>query len=160
MTIYIITKNKDLVEVSANLRTMSSVIRDMLDDDPDHTGGDFSLDRDAHIIRHCVEFCDLYTGSPFDVSDLCNQRIENDHWVHKWLNGITPNDLCELIGFSHFIGIDSLYTILTYHVAYIIKNNSRTSEDIRKIFNIVDDFTEEERSNFTNSHRWVYDINN
>lgn len=152
MPIHIITKTKDHIEVTTNLKNMSPLLMDMLDDDPDSIGGNFTINRETHIIKYCVRFCDLYITNPY----TWNTGRMLPQWTVEWLSGIASNDLCELVCLAHYLDIEVLYRTLTYQIANIIKQN-KTPEDVRKVFKITDDFTQEEKINFTNLHQWVYD---
>ena len=75
-----------------------------------------------------------------------------DKWYADYIN-LEQEILFELIMASNYLDIKSLLELACAKVASMIKNKS--IEEIRKFFNIENDFTPEEEAQIMDENRWA-----
>ncbi|KAG8709911.1 hypothetical protein FRC09_000403 [Ceratobasidium sp. 395] len=112
------------------------------------------------VMRKVLEYCEYHRNDP-----LPSQRTDNDdprrrqmfeigEWDQKFIQ-VDREMLFEIILAANFLDIQDLLDVSCKTVAGLIKN--KTPEEIRKLFNIVDDFTPEEQAQIQKENEWAED---
>ncbi len=113
----------------------------------------------SDILQKVIEFCQHHVGTPMADIDKplkSNNMSENvaDAWDAAFVD--QPQDIIfELILAANYMDIKSLLDLTCAKVASLIKG--KTPEEIRKTFNIVNDFTPEEEAQVREENKWVED---
>jgi S-phase kinase-associated protein 1 len=149
---------------------MSTIARELLkdDDDDDDDGGEFPLSTiNKKTLDKVLEFCHYQQSflDPKQTGELLKTPIERPiksaniseifpKWYVDYLD-VDQDFLYDIIIAANFLDIKDLLDLTCAKVASMIKG--RTAEEIRKIFGIVNDFTEEEEEQLRKDNKWIED---
>lgn len=117
----------------------------------------------GRILARVVEYCKFHvkasktttTKEKEDEED--RRRAEEDvgAWDAKFLDDVDQSTLFELILAANYLNIKSLLDLTCQRVAQMIKG--KTTEEIRQLFNIKNDFTPEEEEEVRRENQWAFD---
>ncbi|CAJ2655395.1 SKP1-like protein 1A [Trifolium pratense] len=125
-------------------QTIKHMIEDCADDEipiPNVTGT---------ILAKVIEYCKKHV-------EASNDKPSNDD-LKKWDEDFVKVDqatLYDLFLAAHYLDIKSLLDLICQTVADMIKN--KTPEEIRKTFNIINDFSPEEEEEVLRELAWAFD---
>lgn len=111
----------------------------------------------SSVLKNILEWCEHYKDVDFpedDVEDESKKSQPLDPWDKQFLN-VDQEMLYEIILASNYMNIKPLLNAGCKCVADMIRNKS--PEDIRKTFNIVNDFTPEEEAAIRRENEWAED---
>lgn len=144
-------------EISIDSIILSDTIKNMLDD----LGSDLSSGSElptiplsnvtSKVLTKTIEYCDYYlVNKPKQLDD---KKISNEitPWEIEFCN-IDQKDLFGLILAANYLNIKPLLDLTCKTVANMIKG--KTPEEIRKTFNIKNDFTPEEEEKVRKDNEW------
>ena len=99
-------------------------------------------------MRHLKEEPEPVIGKPLNGNDFTTLTSP---WFAEYVN--RPADkLFEIINAANYLEVTSLLNLCCAKVAMEMKN--RTVPEIRKLFNIENDFTPEEEDQVLNENKW------
>lgn len=110
----------------------------------------------AKILSKVIEFCSKHASHPQTSTD--GKPTAADEELDKWDKEFVKVDqgtLFELILAANYLNIKELLDLTCLTVANMIKG--KTPEEIRKTFNIVNDFTPEEEEQVRRENQWAFD---
>eukprot|EP01127_Copromyxa_protea_P015317 TRINITY_DN438_c0_g2_i1.p1 TRINITY_DN438_c0_g2~~TRINITY_DN438_c0_g2_i1.p1 ORF type:complete len:164 (-),score=53.21 TRINITY_DN438_c0_g2_i1:67-558(-) len=144
----------NVVEVDIAVARMSQTIHNMLEDI-----GNTDLPIPLHnvtskILTKVIEYCQYHTENPTPKSDEKKDEKRTDD-ISPWDKNFCSVDqatLFELILAANFLDIKPLLDLTCKTVANMIKG--KTPEEIRKTFNIKNDFTPEEEEKVRKENEW------
>lgn len=145
--------NDIIIEVSLETANMSVTIKNMLED----LGGgipDVAIplhNVTAKILQKVVEYCEYRIANPIVTDDLKKGPEEISSWERKFCS-LDQDVIFELILASNYLDIKPLLDLTCKTVANMIKG--KTPEEIRKTFNIKNDFTPEEEERVRKENEW------
>jgi S-phase kinase-associated protein 1 len=145
------------IEVEEKVARMSQTISNMLED-----LGNSDLPVPLHnvstkILTKVVEYCKYHTENP-ETQSADSQTTQTDKTaldISPWDKNFCEIDqetLFELILAANFLDIKPLLDLTCKTVANMIKGKS--PEEIRKTFNIKNDFTPEEEEQIRKENEW------
>src|SRR5699024_9509906 len=152
--------DNEIFEVSDEIARVSVTLKNMLDDigaqedDPDPvpiptvTGS---------ILRKIIEWATHHKDDPppRPDEDEHEKRHENiPHWDADFLN-VEQSALFEIILAANYLDIKRLLDLACMTVANMIRG--RTPEEIRKKFNIINDYTTQEEEQIRRESEWCED---
>jgi S-phase kinase-associated protein 1 len=110
------------------------------------------------ILEKVIEFCKKHEKSPMAEIDKplksSNMSENVDEWDAKFID--QPQDIIfELLNAANYMDIKSLLDLCCGKVASIMKD--KTSDEICRTFNIVDDLSKEEKEKFREEDGWCDD---
>lgn len=113
----------------------------------------------SEVLQKVIEYCTHYKMveemNPI-VTPFKSPKIEDSvqQWYADFISPLTLDRilLFELVTAANFMDISPLLDLTCFAVAVSIKGKSE--EEIRKIFNISNDFTEEENAQVRNENKW------
>lgn len=111
----------------------------------------------AAVLRNVLEWCAHYRDVDFgddDEADESRKAAPLDPWDKQFLN-VDQEMLYELILAANYLNIKPLLNAGCKCVAELIRGKS--PEQIRKTFNIVNDFTPEEEAAIRRENEWAED---
>ena len=76
-----------------------------------------------------------------------------DEWSFNFIDKIGLDDLVNVTVTANFMGIQSLLDLCCAKFANLCKD--KTEEDIFKVFNITETFTEEEKEKIRQENSWI-----
>ncbi|SPO02756.1 probable SKP1 - kinetochore protein complex CBF3, subunit D [Cephalotrichum gorgonifer] len=149
-------------EVDRAVAERSMLIKNMLED-----LGDESISKDNPIpipnvndsvLSKVIEWCVHHQNDPptsGDDDDAARKKMtEIDEWDQKFMQ-VDQEMLFEIILASNYLDIKPLLDVGCKTVANMIKGKS--PEEIRKTFNITNDFTPEEEEQIRRENEWAED---
>ncbi|KAJ7080088.1 Skp1 family, dimerization domain-containing protein [Mycena crocata] len=113
------------------------------------------------VLQKILEYCEHHQTEPLVPADMDGSQDETrrrtvdiSEWDEKFLD--VPQELLfEIILAANYLDIKSLLDVGCKTVANMIKGKS--PEEIRKLFNIVNDFTPEEEEQIRKENEWAQD---
>jgi S-phase kinase-associated protein 1 len=156
-TVTLIAKDDISIVVNSAAANRSNVVQNMLED----LGGDecsvpipISEVR-ASILTKVREYCDHHKNdAPVDDTSDARKTTEVEEWDQKFLS-VDQDELFEIILAANNLEVKPLLGVGCKIVANMLKGKS--PEEIRKLFNIVNDFTPEEEEQIRRENEWAED---
>ena len=160
----LVSSEGDKFEVETKVAAMSELVKTMLkEDDEDDSDGEDADDQaiplpnvKSTVLAKVVEFCVYHTTNVMKEVEKPLKSANMAEVVSKWdaaFVAIEQEMLFELILAANYMNIKSLLDLTCAKVASMIKG--KTAEEIRKTFNIVNDFTPEEEVQVREENRWL-----
>ncbi|CAL3965830.1 hypothetical protein PZA11_002675 [Diplocarpon coronariae] len=148
------------VTVDKQVAEKSMLIKNMIDD-----LGDAALNTDVpipnvneQVLKKVIEWCEHHKNDPAtladDDSDSRKKTTDIEEWDQKFMQ-VDQEMLFEIILASNYLDIKPLLDVGCKTVANMIKGKS--PEEIRKTFNITNDFTPEEEEQIRRENEWAED---
>ncbi|AEO57844.1 hypothetical protein MYCTH_2315211 [Thermothelomyces thermophilus ATCC 42464] len=110
------------------------------------------------VLRKVVEWCEHHRNdavqSADDENDNRKKTTDIDEWDQKFMQ-VDQEMLFEIILAANYLDIKALLDVGCKTVANMIKGKS--PEEIRKTFNITNDFTPEEEEQIRRENEWAED---
>ena len=109
----------------------------------------------SHVLAKVIEFCRHYAEEPMSEIEKPLKSANMHEVVQEWYANYVDVDqelLFELILAANYMDIKPLLDLTCATVASMIKG--KTPEEIRKTFNIVNDFTPEEEAQVREENKW------
>jgi len=144
-------------EVEKIVACMSNTIKTMLED-LDIGNDDEEViplpNVNSKTLKKVIEWAEYHKNDPAPEDDDNTDKRTDDisAWDQKFLN-LAQNDLFELILAANYLDIKGLLVVTCKTVAKMIKN--KTPEEIRKTFNIKNDFTIEEEEQIQKENEYM-----
>ncbi|EPY49374.1 SCF ubiquitin ligase complex subunit Skp1 [Schizosaccharomyces cryophilus OY26] len=113
----------------------------------------------SNVLRKVLEWCehhknDLYSNTEEESDIRLKKSTDIDDWDKKFMS-VDQEMLFEIILASNYLDIKPLLDTGCKTVANMIRGKS--PEDIRKTFNIPNDFTPEEEEQIRKENEWAED---
>jgi S-phase kinase-associated protein 1 len=110
----------------------------------------------AAVLKKVIEWCDHHKHDPptsnDDDSDSRKKTTDIEEWDQKFMQ-VDQEMLFEIILAANYLDIKALLDVGCKTVANMIKGKS--PEEIRKTFNIQNDFTPEEEDQIRRENEWA-----
>ncbi|KAF4413067.1 E3 ubiquitin ligase complex SCF subunit scon-3 [Colletotrichum fructicola Nara gc5] len=110
------------------------------------------------VLRKVIEWCEHHRNDPpvnaDEENDARKKTTEIEEWDQKFMQ-VDQEMLFEIILASNYLDIKPLLDVGCKTVANMIKGKS--PEEIRKTFNITNDFTPEEEEQIRRENEWAED---
>jgi len=136
----------------------SILIKNMLEDVGDEGGSIPIPNVNEAVLRKVLEWCEHHRGDPpstdADDTDSRKKTTDIDEWDVKFMQ-VDQEMLFEIILAANYLDIKPLLDVGCKTVANMIKGKS--PEEIRKTFNITNDFTAEEEDQIRRENEWAED---
>ncbi|ODQ74273.1 hypothetical protein LIPSTDRAFT_69849, partial [Lipomyces starkeyi NRRL Y-11557] len=112
----------------------------------------------ANVLKKVLEWCEHHKGDPIaaneDDTDARKKSTDIDEWDQKFMQ-VDQEMLFEIILAANYLDIKALLEVGCKTVANMIKG--KTPEEIRRTFNIQNDFTPEEEAQIRRENEWAED---
>jgi len=149
-----------IIMVDRHVAERSLLIKNMIDDI-----GDEALSTpipipnvNETVLRKVLEWCEHHKNDPAtapdDDTDSRKKTTDIEEWDQKFMQ-VDQEMLFEIILASNYLDIKALLDVGCKTVANMIKGKS--PEEIRKTFNITNDFTPEEEEQIRRENEWAED---
>jgi len=113
------------------------------------------------VLKKVLDYCEYHRGDPLPTNESEANQDETrkrttdiNEWDQKFIN-VDQEMLFEIILAANYLDIKPLLDVGCKTVANMIKG--KTPEEIRKLFNIVNDFTPEEEAQIKKENEWAED---
>jgi len=158
--ITLISNDGVAIKVDKAVAEKSMLIKNMMED-----LGEGALNTDVPIpnvnesvLKKVIEWCEHHKLDPVtatdDDSDSRKKTTDIEEWDQKFMQ-VDQEMLFEIILASNYLDIKPLLDVGCKTVANMIKGKS--PEEIRKTFNITNDFTPEEEEQIRRENEWAED---
>jgi len=159
-TITLVSNDGVAIPVERQVAMRSMLITNMMDDLGDAVGStEVPIPNvNESVLKKVIEWCEHHKGDPpasaDDDSDSRKKTTDIDEWDQKFMQ-VDQEMLFEIILASNYLDIKPLLDVGCKTVANMIKGKS--PEEIRKTFNITNDFTPEEEDQIRRENEWAED---
>lgn len=144
-------ENNEFISVDKNIAEKSVLIKNMLEDIDDSDSPIPLPNVNEKILNKIIKWCIHHVDDPIEDE---NKSTEIDEWDQGFFE-VDQEILFDIILAANYLDIKPLLDIGCKVVANMIKGKS--AEEIRKTFNIVNDFTPEEEAQIKKENEWVED---
>ncbi|KAL7412799.1 putative negative regulator sulfur controller-3 [Mrakia frigida] len=155
------TSDKETFSVDKEVAERSVMLKNMLEDVGDSPDQAIPLPNvTANVLKKVLEYCEHHRTDPLPVASDENadenRRRTTDigEWDAKFI-AVDQEMLFEIILAANYLDIKPLLDVGCKTVANMIKG--KTPEEIRKLFNIQNDFTPEEEAQIKKENEWAED---
>ncbi|KAI9904967.1 hypothetical protein N3K66_001496 [Trichothecium roseum] len=160
--VWVASNDNATIEIDRAVAERSILIKNMLEDIGDDTISHQNpipiQNVNEAVLRKVIEWCEHHRHDPAqtqdDESDARKKTTEIDEWDQKFMQ-VDQEMLFEIILASNYLDIKPLLDVGCKTVANMIKGKS--PEEIRKTFNITNDFTPEEEEQIRRENEWAED---
>ena len=112
-------------------------------------------DVSSKVIKYIIQFMESYVADPMkDIEKPLKSTVMKEvvqEWYAEFVEG-ADKDMFELILGANFMDIKPLLELTCAYTASKIKGKS--PEEIRKIFDVTNDFTPEEEAQIREENKW------
>ncbi|GAA5839214.1 hypothetical protein JCM3766R1_003144 [Sporobolomyces carnicolor] len=154
----LVSSDNEEFEVEKDVATRSVLVKNMLEDvgESDHP---IPLPNvSAQVLKKVLEWCEHHKKDPEplaeDIDDSRRKTTEISDWDAKFIQ-VDQEMLFEIILAANYLDIKPLLDVGCKTVANMIKG--KQPEEIRKLFNIENDFTPEEEAQIKKENEWAED---
>ncbi|MCJ1293843.1 hypothetical protein MMC34_005399 [Xylographa carneopallida] len=156
-------RSSDGVEmtVEKEVAERSMLIKNLLEDMSDGTTTEEAIpiaNVNEAVLKKVIEWCTHHRADPpataDDDSDSRKKTTDIEEWDQKFMQ-VDQEMLFEIILAANYLDIKALLDVGCKTVANMIKGKS--PEEIRKTFNIQNDFTPEEEDQIRRENEWAED---
>eukprot|EP01041_Mallomonas_annulata_P013169 gene13169-27856_t len=156
-TVHLISSEGESFDVPLAEAKMSELVKTMIDEDQDdEETQEIPLPNvKSAILAKVIEFVTHYKLDPMQEIEKPLKSANMHEVVQEWYaNFVTVEQeiLFEMILAANYMDIKPLLDLTCATVASMIKG--KTPEEIRKTFNIVNDFTPEEEAQVREENKW------
>ncbi|BDD62021.1 hypothetical protein MPDQ_003179 [Monascus purpureus] len=145
------------LQVEREVIERSVLIKNMLDDLGDSGEAIPISNVNEAVLKKVIEWCSHHKNDPPSAGDDDDSRRKTtdiDEWDQKFMQ-VDQEMLFEIILAANYLDIRALLDVGCKTVANMIKGKS--PEEIRKTFNIANDFTPEEEDQIRRENEWAED---
>ena len=155
--ITLVSSDGEKMQISAKAAQRSQLVKGIIEDYPDDAEVPLNNVKSG-ILKKIKEYLEHYQDSdPKEIErPLASQNYQDcvEAWDFEFIN-IELDTIFEIILAANYMDIKPLLELASSKIASIIKG--KTPEEIRKIFNIQNDFTPEEEQQIREENQWCLD---
>ena len=152
--ITLVSSDGEKMQVTAKAAQRSQLVKGIIEDYPDDAEVPLNNVK-SNILKKIKEYLDHYQDSePKEIErPLASQNYQEcvDAWDYEFIN-VDLDLIFEIILAANYMDIKPLLELASAKVASIIKG--KNTEEIRKTFNITNDFTPEEEQQILEENKW------
>ncbi|KAI5315095.1 hypothetical protein L3X38_044271 [Prunus dulcis] len=142
----------EIFEVEETVALESQTIKHMVEDDCADNAIPLP-NVESHILAKVIEYCRKHVEFAANDEDKVTVKEFNDDFVHEIKTD--QSVLFDTILAANYLNIKSLLDLTCQTVADMVKG--KTPEEIRKTFNIHNDFTPEEEAEIRRENEWAFE---
>ena len=154
--IKIIVKEGKEILIPKKAAELSELLKGAINDYPKETS--FPLneldEKNGELIK---EYLTHYNGeSPKEIEKpITSNEMKNltDEWSSSFIDKLSLEDITNLTVAANYMGINSLLDLCCAKVATLCKD--KNEDEIFKMFNITETFSEEEKNKIKNENKWI-----
>ena len=155
--ITLVSSDGEKLQVTSKAAQRSQLVKGIIEDYPDDAEVPLNNVK-SNILKKIKEYLDHYQDvDPKEIErPLASQNYQEcvDAWDFEFIN-VDLDLIFEIILAANYMDIKPLLELASSKVASIIKG--KTPEEIRKTFNIQNDFTPEEEQQIREENQWCLD---
>ncbi|ORZ32092.1 Skp1 family, dimerization domain-domain-containing protein [Catenaria anguillulae PL171] len=158
------SSDNETISVDKQVAIRSVLLKNIIEDTGD-AGDDDAIpipipNVTARVLKKVIEYCEHHKNDPLpepeedEVAEERRRSDDIDEWDAEFIN-VEQEMLFEIILAANYLDIKPLLDLGCKTVANMIKG--KTTEEIRKTFNIQNDFTPEEEEQIRRENEWAED---
>jgi len=155
--ITLVSSDGEKMQISAKAAQRSQLVKGIIEDYPDDAEVPLNNVKSG-ILKKIKEYLEHYQDSdPKEIErPLASQNYQDcvEAWDFEFIN-VDLDLIFEIILAANYMDIKPLLELASSKIASIIKG--KTPEEIRKTFNIQNDFTPEEEQQIREENQWCMD---
>ena len=155
--ITLVSSDGEKMQISAKAAQRSQLVKGIIEDYPDDAEVPLNNVKSG-ILKKIKEYLEHYQESdPKEIErPLASQNYQDcvEPWDYEFIN-VDLDLIFEIILAANYMDIKPLLELASSKIASIIKG--KTPEEIRKTFNIQNDFTPEEEQQIRDENQWCMD---
>ena len=155
--ITLVSSDGEKMQISAKAAQRSQLVKGIIEDYPDDAEVPLNNVK-SNILKKIKEYLEHYQDSdPKEIErPLASQNYQDcvEPWDYEFIN-VDLDLIFEIILAANYMDIKPLLELASSKIASIIKG--KTPEEIRKTFNIQNDFTPEEEQQIRDENQWCMD---
>mmetsp|Transcript_766 Transcript_766/g.667 ORF Transcript_766/g.667 Transcript_766/m.667 type:complete len:169 (-) Transcript_766:109-615(-) len=156
-TVHLVSQEGESYDVPLSVAQSSQLVKTMIDEDQDaDEAQEIPLPNvKSAILAKVIEFAQHNKVEPMNEIEKPLKSANMSEVVQEWYANfvnVEQETLFELILAANYMDIKPLLDLTCATVASMIKG--KTPEEIRKTFNIVNDFTPEEEAQVREENKW------
>ena len=155
--ITLVSSDREKLQITEKAAKRSQLVKGIIDDYPDDAEVPLNNVK-SNILKKIKEYLEHYADTdPKEIErPLPTQNYQEcvEQWDFDFIN-VDLDLVFEIILAANYMDIKPLLELASSKVASIIKG--KTPEEIRKIFNIQNDFTPEEEQQIREENQWCMD---
>ncbi|KAJ9474992.1 Suppressor of kinetochore protein 1 [Pseudozyma hubeiensis] len=152
------TSDNEQFTVDRDVAERSVLIKQMLEDIGDTDQPIPLVNVSSNVLKKVLEYCSHHRGDPpapaDDAEESRRRTTDISDWDAKFIQ-VDQEMLFEIILAANYLDIKPLLDVGCKTVANMIKG--KTPEEIRKLFNIQNDFSAEEEAQIRKENEWAED---
>jgi len=157
--VLLVTSDNEQFTVEKKVAERSVLIKNMLEDVGESDQPIPLPNVTSSVLKKVLEYCEHHKDEPLPVGDdnqddSRKRTTDISEWDQKFIT-VDQEMLFEIILAANYLDIKALLDVGCKTVANMIKG--KTPEEIRKLFNIVNDFTPEEEAQIKKENEWAED---
>ncbi|OAY83449.1 SKP1-like protein 1B [Ananas comosus] len=144
-----------LMEVPETVATRATLIKNVMEltgDDPAIPIPLATAEILEKVFEYCTKHAEFEAAGDRTESDLAAAKLDLERWDHSFLN-VPVNTLYDISTVANFMVVEDLLDSCCQKIASMIRGKS--VEEIRKLFNIENDFTPEEEAEIREENSWA-----
>lgn len=154
-TVKLTSSDAQMFEVLDDVAFLSQTVKNLVED----AGTEDSIplpNVSGRILAKVIEYCKYHVEAEKKVDDdkLAKSEDDQKQWDQEFVK-VDQATLFDLILAANYLNIKGLLDLTCQTVAQMIKG--KTPEEIRKTFNIKNDFTPEEEEEVRRENQWAFD---
>ncbi|PVI02733.1 sulfur metabolism negative regulator SconC [Periconia macrospinosa] len=158
-TVTLTTSDNQSLKVDREVAERSILIKNLLEDLGTDGAEEIPIPNvNEAVMKKVLEWCEHHRKDPpasqDDDSDSRKKSTDIDEWDQKFMQ-VDQEMLFEIILAANYLDIKALLDVGCKTVANMIKGKS--PDEIRKTFNIQNDFTPEEEDQIRRENEWAED---
>ncbi|KAE8188470.1 hypothetical protein CF336_g6145 [Tilletia laevis] len=154
--ITLVTSDKESFTLDRDIVERSILLKQMLEDIGETSGPIPLASVSGTVFKKIVDYCTHHRADPpapvEDAEEARKRTTDISDWDSKFIQ-VDQEMLFEIILASNYLDIKPLLDVGCKHVANMIKGKS--ADEIRKQFNITNDFTPEEEEQIRKENEWA-----
>ena len=167
MEVLLESKEHEIIKADLTAMQYAEIIKTMTDlDFEEEFGKPIPLPLvSTRELKRIITYCEYHVhGKEEKLKEIdpidCPIRSNNIYdivpeWYANFISGMPREEVFELVKAANYLNVNTLIELCTVYIATDIIH--KTPSEIREIFGITDDFTEEEKALFAKEHQWVKD---
>ena len=157
-TIKLQSKDGKEFEISKKAAELSELLKGTMNDYPDDNSIPLT-DIDEKTTEEVLVYLTHFNGqSPLEIEKpLPSSDLKSliDEWSFNYIDKFNMDDLVNLTVAANVLGVNPLLNLCCAKIAAMCKD--KNEEEIFKVFNITEDFTDEEREKIRKDNQWIED---
>ncbi|KAG0166932.1 suppressor of kinetochore protein mutant [Apophysomyces sp. BC1034] len=154
MSVHLLSSDNEEFPVDKEVAERSVLIKNMLEDIGESDAPIPLPNVTAKVLRKVIDWCEHHREDPLPQDDQERRSTDIDEWDQKYME-VDQETLFDIILAANYLDIKPLLDVGCKTVANMIKGKS--AEEIRRTFNITNDFTPEEEAQIKKENEWAED---